>query len=173
MDTRKHICKVLLDFMRRELAIKVDYLKPDYQDQIKQLSSQHLIAPWVIDDKEQLEHASILFPRSSRPNDYGGNTYLSARGGFSKFLKSSKTLPDYQGSRKVDDIAAIIQHLIDVLCIAGLVEKVAEAAGPEDANGYSPPPAWSGQSVTAPCRSTIRSGSSTPRTPVGARTHSL
>ncbi|HOA61881.1 MAG: DEAD/DEAH box helicase [Verrucomicrobia bacterium] len=136
VDTRKHICKVLLDFMRRELAIKVDYLKPDYQDQIKQLSSQHLIAPWVIDDKEQLEHASILFPRSSRPNDYGGNTYLSARGGFSKFLKSSKTLPDYQGSRKVDDIAAIIQHLIDVLCIAGLVEKVAEAAGPEDANGY-------------------------------------
>jgi len=135
-DTREHVCRVLLDFMRRELAIKVDYLKPDYQDQIRQLSSQHLIAPWVIDEKEQLEHASILFPRSVRPTDYGGNTYLSARGGFGRFLKSSRTLPNYQGSRKVDELAAIIQHLLDVLCVAGLVEKVEDAQGPQDVNGY-------------------------------------
>ncbi len=138
-ETRKRICKVLLDFMRRDLAIKVDYLKPDYQDQIKQLSSQHLIAPWIVDEKEQLEHASILFPRSIRPNDYGGNTYLSARGGFGKFLKSAKTLPDYHGSRKVDDLTVIIHHLLDILGIAGLVEKIEEAAGPEDVNGYQLP----------------------------------
>ncbi len=74
---------MLLDYMRRELSIKVDYLNPMHQESLKQLSSQRLKAPWAMDEQEKLEHASILFPRSKRGDDeYGGNVYLSARGGF-------------------------------------------------------------------------------------------
>ena len=54
------IAKVLLDFMRRELAIRVDYLDPRYQEQIKQLSNQHLIEPWAIDEQEKLEHSASI-----------------------------------------------------------------------------------------------------------------
>jgi hypothetical protein len=35
-----------LDVLRRELAIKVDYLRSDYQDQLKQRSNQRLKEPW-------------------------------------------------------------------------------------------------------------------------------
>jgi hypothetical protein len=48
-DTRIKISKVLLDYMRRALAIKVSYLDPQRQEQIKQQSFQRLIDPWAID----------------------------------------------------------------------------------------------------------------------------
>jgi ATP-dependent helicase YprA (DUF1998 family) len=41
-QTRAKISKVLLDYMRRELAIKVDYLEPSFQERIQQRSSQRL-----------------------------------------------------------------------------------------------------------------------------------
>ena len=42
---REQLCKTLLDFLRRELAISVDYLNPTYQETIKQLGSQWLGEP--------------------------------------------------------------------------------------------------------------------------------
>ncbi len=62
-ETRARIARVLLVYMRRELAIKVDYLDQGAQEGIKQLSSQRLISPWAMDENETLEHSSILFPR--------------------------------------------------------------------------------------------------------------
>lgn len=135
-ETRQRICKVLLDFMRRELAIHVDYLKPDYQEQIKQLASQHLVTPWAIDDKEKLEHAATLFPRPSRSGDYGGHVFLSPRGGFGRYLKRGSTLPNHTAARVTHDIQVIIQNLLDVLKVGGLVEIVEEAANADEVNGY-------------------------------------
>ncbi len=135
-ETRQRVCKVLLDFMRRELAIHVDYLKPDYQEQIKQLASQHLVSPWAIDDKEKLEHAATLFPRPSKSGDYGGSVFLSPRGGFGRFLKRSTTFPQHTAVRTTQDIKAIIQNLLDVLKVGGLVEVVEEGDGDEKVDGY-------------------------------------
>jgi hypothetical protein len=42
---REQLCRTLLDYMRRELVIKVDYLDYSRQEEIKQQSSQHLVAP--------------------------------------------------------------------------------------------------------------------------------
>jgi ATP-dependent helicase YprA (DUF1998 family)/very-short-patch-repair endonuclease len=132
--TRQQICRVLLDFMRRELAIRVDFLKPDYQDQIKQQSSQHLVQPWDIDDKETMEHAAVLFPRPRRSGDYGGYVFVSPRGGFGRFLKRATTFPDYDGPRTTKDVAAIIQNLLDILRVGGLVEVVEEAEDSKEVN---------------------------------------
>jgi hypothetical protein len=81
-ETRMKVAKVLLDFMRRELVIKVKYIDVDEQERIQQRSSQRLIQPWAIDENERMEHAAILFPRARIHGDYGGNVFLSARGGF-------------------------------------------------------------------------------------------
>ena len=76
-DIRFAISKVLLDFMRRSLAIKVSYLESDRQEQIQQQSFQRLIDPWAIDEDEHMEHSSILFPRSKRKKgDFGGNVFF-------------------------------------------------------------------------------------------------
>jgi hypothetical protein len=45
--TRSKVASVLLDYMRRELAIKVHYLDSFHQERIKQQSSQKLIDPWA------------------------------------------------------------------------------------------------------------------------------
>src|SRR5262249_27878445 len=94
-QTRMQVARVLLDYMRRELAIKVDVLSPLYQERIQRQSSQYLIDPWALDENEvtRMERAAILFPRPSRPGGYGGQVYLSAPGGFGQYPGPNLTVP--------------------------------------------------------------------------------
>ena len=57
------MAKVLLDSMRRELAIKVDSLEPLHQERILQQSNQRLRSPWALDENELFEQSAILYPR--------------------------------------------------------------------------------------------------------------
>ncbi|MDE2125265.1 MAG: DEAD/DEAH box helicase [Armatimonadetes bacterium] len=138
-DTRFHIAKTLLDFMRRELAIKVDYLDALFQEQLQQQSSQRLREPWAMDENEKLETNSVLFPRSRRRNDYRGNVYLSARGGYGRFLCRPTTFPEYSaaGKRlKTDDAQAIVLQVLQALTVAGIIERVSEPIAEEQVPGF-------------------------------------
>lgn len=138
-DTRARVARTLLDFMRRELALKVDYLDSLFQEQIQQQSSQRLRDPWAMDDAEKLETNSILYPRSRRKTDYRGNVYLSALGGFGRYLRRSNTFPEFtaQGKRlRVEDTEALIPQLLQALTVAGIVERVAEPTASDPAPGY-------------------------------------
>jgi ATP-dependent helicase YprA (DUF1998 family)/very-short-patch-repair endonuclease len=135
--TRQKICKVLLDHMRRELALQVDYLDSTYQERIKQQSSQHLREPWAIDESEQLEHAAILFPRQSgEEGDYGGYLYLSARSGFGQYLRRNTTFPGFQQRIPLNETEIIIRQLLELLRLAGIVKQVVEPRSSEDTPGY-------------------------------------
>lgn len=127
-ETRARIARVLLDYMRRELAIKVTYLDSTAQESLRQLSSQRLIAPWAMDENETLEHSSILFPRPKLGDheEYGGNLYLSPRGGYGQFLRRNTTFPDYHDRISLEDTEEIIGQILNSLRIAGLVEKVVD-----------------------------------------------
>ena len=85
--------------MRRELAIKVDYLDATGRRLKQQRSSQRCRAPWAIDEDEQLEHAAVALTRASTAGrrDYRGNVYLSARGGFGQYLRRRPRLPGFTG----------------------------------------------------------------------------
>lgn len=126
-ETRKFICKALLDFGRRELAISVDYLNPVYQERIQQLSSQNLIDPWSIDEGESLERSRVIYPRSSNGESDGGNgIYLSPRGGFGQFLSRTNTFPNHH-SFKTGDTEAIVKDLLRVLCEdGGILTKIGD-----------------------------------------------
>ncbi|MBF6596052.1 MAG: DEAD/DEAH box helicase [Thermaceae bacterium] len=129
-ETRMKIARVLLDYMRRELAIKVDYLDQDYQERIQQLSSQRLVDPWAIDENERMEHSSVLYPRPTRHGDFQGDVYLSARGGFGQYLRRRTT---FGGSSSgpdrltLADTQQVINDLLEGLRVAGLVEVVRDA----------------------------------------------
>lgn len=133
---RARIAKALLDYLRRELAIRVDYLEAGYQERIQQISSQRLIEPWAIDENEKMERAAIAFPRSIIQDDYGGNVYLSARSGMGLFLRRSGTFPAYPGKITMEDTERILRDLLEALRVAGLVEIVQES---DDAMGYQVP----------------------------------
>jgi len=138
-NTRKKIAKTLLDYMRRELAIKVDYLEPGYQDRIKQQSSQRLIEPWAIGDDEKMEDAAILYPRSRQRQDYRGNVYLAPRGGFGQYLRRPSTFSEYTRKISVDETKEIIKNLLAGLKEGGLVEIVSEPRDENDVPGYQLP----------------------------------
>ncbi len=133
---RARIAKALLDYLRRELAIRVDYLEASYQERIQQISSQRLIEPWAIDENEKMERSAIAFPRSALQDDYGGNVYLSARSGMGLFLRRSGTFPAYSGKITMEDTERILRDLLEALRVAGLVEIVQESG---DAMGYQVP----------------------------------
>jgi len=136
-ETRARIARVLLDYMRRELAIKVSYLDPASQESLRQLSSQRLIAPWAMDENEILEHSSILFPRRKLgdQDEYGGNLYLSPRGGYGQYLRRNTTFPDYHEHISLNETEEIIDQILHSLKIAGLVEIVVKE---NDDSGHRP-----------------------------------
>ncbi|MEI6045565.1 MAG: DEAD/DEAH box helicase, partial [Chloroflexota bacterium] len=124
-DIRHKVCKVLLDQMRRDLAIKVESLDPIFQDSIKLQSKDRLKAPWAIDEREKMEYASILLPKSRNRDEQDRSfTYLSARGGFGKYLRRKKTFGDQHADLNLGETEKIIRALLKVLEEAGLVEEV-------------------------------------------------
>ncbi len=134
-ETRATICKVLLDFMRRELAIKVDYLDTYFQDRIKQQSNQYLVAPWAIDEDERMTSSATLYPRSrNRPGDSQWNVYMSGRGGYGMYLRRGPTLPEYGEKLSVVETEEIIVQILHNLEIAGIVEAIDQQ--PDNLHGY-------------------------------------
>jgi ATP-dependent helicase YprA (DUF1998 family)/very-short-patch-repair endonuclease len=134
---REKVARTLCDLMRRELAIKVDYLDSAFQERLRQNSNQYLTQPWAIDEEEQLEKAAILLPRSRRSSsrDFGGHYYLSARGGFGGYLRRPNTFSRHQAKLKRDETEEIIQDLLRALREGGLV-GVVQDPGPDDVPGY-------------------------------------
>lgn len=134
-EVRLDLCQVLLDHMRRELAIDVEFLKPDEQESIKSLSRQHLVPPWSLDEHDELEKATIILPRSQTKGERAERfKYLSARGGFGLYLK--RKLDHLEGRLKTEDVAEVILNLLSVLTGAGLVRQVLDPRNADDVPGY-------------------------------------
>jgi ATP-dependent helicase YprA (DUF1998 family)/very-short-patch-repair endonuclease len=135
---REKVATVLLDLMRRELAVRVDYLSNTWQEGLKQRSSQHLIDPWAIDEEEELMHASVLFPKPRRraAREYRGNVYVSARGGFGQYLRRPNTFSHDHGKLTPDDIETAIRDLLEALRVAGLVVRVEPQSDEDGVPGY-------------------------------------
>ncbi len=138
-ETRFKIAKVLLDFMRRELAIKVDYLTRYTQERIWQQSSQHLREPWFIEDIKTMEYASILYPRPKKGDEKMDSVYLSPRSGFGQYLRRTSTFTEYKNKLSMDDTLIIISQLLKILHKDNFVEIVEEPSDKDDAPGYQLP----------------------------------
>jgi len=166
-DIRREIAKTLLDYMRRELAIKVDYLNATYQEILQQQSSQRLIAPWALDENEAWVYATVLFPRSRTREDYRDNIYLSGLSSFGQYLKRTFRNKDL-GNLKTEDVQLIIEQLLEGLRRAGLVEMVVEPRHKHDTPGYQLPASaiiWSAGDGTRAFHDPIR----VPRAPKHGR----
>lgn len=134
--TRETICKVLLDFLRRELVINVNYLDPGYQEKIRQGSDQHLREPWNIDENERLETYRAVFPRSRTQRDRNEYVFLSARSGFGQFLRRDTTFPNYRNKLSLQEAQEICIQLLEKLKLADIVEVVYESRSDNEVAGY-------------------------------------
>jgi very-short-patch-repair endonuclease len=141
--TREKIIRVLLDIMRRGLAIKVDYLEQERQEAIKSHCRQHLLeedaTAWTLGDGENLYTASMLWPVSKSKVDSTAekdSIFLSGLSGFGQYLRRVNTFPDLGATLKVDDASTIIQDLLEALRKEGIVETAAQRGGANPATAY-------------------------------------
>jgi ATP-dependent helicase YprA (DUF1998 family) len=135
-EDRERVAKVLLDYMRRELAIKVDALDEAKQEQLKQRSSQRLTAPWAIDEYETLAYSSTLYPRPRAGEDDRTAVYLSPRGGFGLYLRRHGTFPMHNQPLSLVDTERVIASLLEALRRYGLLEIVSEPSSERPVPGY-------------------------------------
>lgn len=130
-ERRVEIAKVLLDHLRRELCVHVDYLDQAYHERLRQASSQYLRAPWAIDENEEPVYASVALARPQRAGEKGGWTYISPRGGFGRYLRRPGIL-----AASTEEIKAITADLLEALVIGGQVVRVREPEEADDVPGY-------------------------------------
>ncbi|MFE1359446.1 protein kinase domain-containing protein [Streptomyces harbinensis] len=121
---REEISRILLDFMRRALAIDVQYFREDF-DTLRRASEERLTGPWVLGESDS-PAVGTAYPFGSRPGMERTALFLSARGKFGKFLRrydpALRALP-------LDDLQQVIEQLLKVLNAAGQVREV--EVGPE------------------------------------------
>jgi hypothetical protein len=134
-EIRHEVLRVLLDHMRRELAINVVFLDPERQDGLRSESDQNLADPWALDMDDQFVQWQLLYPRPARQGDRRSGVLLSARGGYGLYLGRPTTL-SAAGKLTMQEREQIIAELIEALCLADIVERVQEPRDDDDVPGY-------------------------------------
>jgi hypothetical protein len=134
---RERVCRVLLDHLRRELAIETPVLRQVDQEGILQLSQQHLGESWGVDDGEVFERSRVAWPRRKTEQDktFDRGLFLSERGGLGNFLRRPGTFPGLSGKLKREECGQIIRGLFEALAKGGLLAAVEDARDGEVA-GY-------------------------------------
>lgn len=138
-EQRKHVIRVLLDQLRRTLAIKEDSLNPNYQEQISERSRQRLREPWVIEDSRDMVRAGVAWPRSRMDQDRPEDICISPQSGFGQFLRRPGVLPHLGDRLTLEDTGAIILGLFRCLKPWGLVEEVRSPREGRQVAGYQIP----------------------------------
>ena len=126
---RAQIMRTLLDYLRRELAIQVDYLTQESFERIMLQSGQSLKAPWALDENELGVFSKVMHPRSKRERDFGGNLYVSEKGGYCRYLRRQATFPDYGKPLSLTDSLHILLDLIKALKTGGLLVEQVDITG--------------------------------------------
>ncbi|MFJ9885299.1 protein kinase [Streptomyces sp. NPDC091287] len=125
---REEIARTLLDFMRRALAIDVQYFRDDF-DTLQRASEERLTGPWVLSESDRPD-VGTAYPYGSKPGMERSALFVSARGKFGKYLR--RNMPELRDLPQ-DDVQTVIEDLLKVLLAAELVREVdatPERSGP-------------------------------------------
>ena len=135
-EQREELCRILLDEMRRALAIRVECLTRDGFDIIQRQSDQRLVGPWALAEQEQPVQAGIVWPRSRRRGDSRRDLAVSGLSAFGRYVRRHSTFPSLPERPKVADAQQIIRDLLKALAVGGLVHPVTDDGGEDDPPGY-------------------------------------
>jgi superfamily II DNA/RNA helicase/very-short-patch-repair endonuclease len=132
---RKRILKVLLDHLRRELAIKADQLDPLAQDAVVARTNQRLQEPWRF-DQERPESSAVVLPRPRAKDDSRGSAYLGPRSSFGAFLRRELRSDD---KLTLEDTRALLAAIIAGLEEYGLLDRVIDPEADNDVPAFQVP----------------------------------
>ena len=133
---RETVARVLLEHLRRNLAIDVEWLNPDRHEQLKTRSRNYLKGRWAIDEAESLVYHTTAYPRSVSGGERGKNIYLSGRSLYARFIRRDGTFGRISSPLTVDDSQQIIRDLLSRLCKTGHLVQTHSPASSTDVAGY-------------------------------------
>ncbi|MBN1174074.1 MAG: protein kinase [Micromonosporaceae bacterium] len=139
---RVEIMRVLLDEMRRALAIDVQYFREDF-DTLQRATEERLVDPWVLSTSDR-PRVGTAYPQASRPGLDRSGLFLSGRAKFGKYLRRA-----HFRHLSVDDTQLVIEQLLEVLAGAGICKQITVA--PQHAGRFrrAAGPATTGYRVAA------------------------
>ena len=132
-DTPEHraeIARILLDEMRRSLAVQVNVLTREGWERLQQVSDQHLTGAWAIPFEESGTRARTVYPRPAGPGGSRGNVHFTGRSAVGRYLRRPREFPGTVGKISVEDAQAIIVSLLHVLADNGVLTDEAGDDGP-------------------------------------------
>jgi ATP-dependent helicase YprA (DUF1998 family) len=138
-EQRAGVIRVLLDHMRRSLAVKEDALNANYQERISEQSRQRLRDPWIVEDARDMVRAGVAWPRARMDRERAEDVCISARSSFGQYLRRPGVLPDLGERLSLDDTGEIILSLFRCLKPWGLVEEVRSPRDGSQIPGYQLP----------------------------------
>jgi hypothetical protein len=112
---RAELAAIVLDELRRVLAIDVDCLTADGFDRLQRESRQQLITPWSLSDGERPAMAGLAFarptPRGSRRSDLN----ISGRSAYGRYLRRDtalgQSLVDHsEAQAAIADVLAVFER---------------------------------------------------------------
>jgi superfamily II DNA/RNA helicase len=134
-EHRHELMRLLLDELRRVLAVEVDCFDPVGFEQLRKLSGQHLDDPWALPEREREPSTGKAFARAGGKGSRRDHLYLSGYGAYGRYLLRSTTFPTVPRRLSRDDAQKMIADMLGVLAECGLlaVTRTDEANG---APGY-------------------------------------
>ncbi|MDJ0840168.1 MAG: DEAD/DEAH box helicase [Acidobacteriota bacterium] len=129
-EERERVCRTLLDFLRRQLALDAQPLDPMYQESIPK-DSRDLTSAWSISNMESMTRAKTAFPtsqqvhetRRGRRRKQDNHLYLPARGGFGRYLRRPDTFKN-AGAPPLAETQQMIAEICDRLTLAGILRVI-------------------------------------------------
>jgi len=118
---REEIAHILLDELRRGLAIDIPCLTQAGFDELTRESRQHLVGAWTIADGERLATVGTAFARTGARGGYRGDLNISPRSAFGRYLRRADV---GLGALTLEDTAEVIDGLFEVLAEVGLLAAV-------------------------------------------------
>jgi serine/threonine protein kinase/superfamily II DNA/RNA helicase/very-short-patch-repair endonuclease len=125
-QAREKLCRVVLNEMRRSLAIDTSCFDELEFSRIKRRSQSSLNEEWVIgDDDEPL--VATIFAGSGRPGGAREHVNMSGRGKVGKYIRRTTSwFPGYDKKITADMATDVIVDLVGVLAGKGMLTEVTE-----------------------------------------------
>ena len=131
---RATIVRIVLDEMRRALAVDVDLFAQHTFERIQNDSDQRLISPWAVGSDEQLVTVGTVYARPGRRRGRRGDIPFTGRSAIGRYLRRPREFAHLTHPLALDDAQAVLADLLRVLEWRGLLAVVTEDA--DGARGY-------------------------------------
>ena len=123
-QARERLCRIVLNEMRRSLAIEAECFDELEFDRIKRRSQSSLTEEWALGDDDKPAVATV-FAGSGRPGGAREQVNMSGRGKVGKYIRRTTSwFPGYDQKITVDAATETITDLLQVLASKGLLSTI-------------------------------------------------